>query len=40
MRIQMAAGVNKEIELEIACGLFLDVARYSELSINAQVEEE
>src|SRR5262247_2419167 len=42
MGIQMAAEVRKEIELEIAHVLFLDIVGYSKLSVNeqhAQVEE-
>jgi hypothetical protein len=35
----MAAEVKKEIELEIAHVLFLDIVRCSKLSVNAQIEE-
>jgi len=35
----MAVELKKEIELEIAHLFFLDIAGYSELSVNAQVEE-
>jgi len=35
----MAAELKKEIELEIAHVLFLDIVDYSKLSVNAQVEE-
>jgi len=35
----MAVEVKKEIELEIAHVLFLDIVDYSKLSVNAQVEE-
>jgi len=33
----MAAELKKEIELEIARVLFLDIVGYSKLSVNAQV---
>jgi hypothetical protein len=35
----MAVEVKKEIKLEIAHVLFLDVVGYSKLSVNGQVEE-
>jgi hypothetical protein len=35
----MAAEVKKEIELEIAHVLFIDIIGYSKLSVSAQVEE-
>ena len=35
----MAAELKKEIELEIAHVLFLDIVGYSKLSVKAQVEE-
>jgi hypothetical protein len=35
----MAAELKKEIELEIAHVLFLDIVAYSKLSVNAQLEE-
>ena len=36
---KMAAEVKKEIELESAHVLFLDIVGYSKLSVKAQVEE-
>jgi len=36
----MAAELKKEIELEIALVLFLDIVGYSNLSVNGRVEEE